>query len=238
MEKFIKALKKFYTVFTVCVVCVGIAGAVFTVRYYKEQKARRTALMPPPAVVTGIGTETVKNNNEEVGEDLQNDTVTNSVISEEKEEQPETVEEKEVMAIPVTDDFKISMPVGGKLLNDFSGDELVYSKTFDDYRTHNGIDISAKRSEAVVSVADGVVENVYTDFLDGIVIVINHKNGYRSIYKNLSTDKMVKKGETVTEGQAISGVGETAVFEAAEPSHIHLELLKESEFVNPIKFLK
>ena len=57
-------------------------------------------------------------------------------------------------------------------------------------------------------------EDIYTDSLEGIVIVINHNNGFKSIYKNLSSDKMVKKGESVTEGQVISGVGETAIFES------------------------
>ncbi len=235
MDKFLKALKNYYIVFSLCVVCVGIAGTIFGIRFYREQKARITALTPPPVVVAGNDANVEKKEIEPVKEpEIKHIDKKESVFNN------ESVFEKaeETMSVPIKENFKISMPVGGKLLNEFSGDVLVYSKTFDDYRVHKGIDIEAKRSEAVLAVADGVVENVYTDYMQGIVIEINHKNGYKSIYKNLSTDKMVKKGETVVKGQVISGVGETAVFEAMEPGHIHLELIKDEEFVDPTKFFE
>ena len=161
-------------------------------------------------------------------------------VKEEKNTQdsPKTENDvKETMSIPIKQpDFLISMPVSGEVIKEFSGDELVYSKTFDDYRVHNGIDIRANRSEAVFSVYDGAVEDVYTDDLEGIVIVINHNNGYSSVYKNLSSDKMVKKGELVTKGQVISGVGNSGIFESEEESHLHFELLKDGENVNPLEY--
>ena len=232
MNDFIKAFKKSYVVFCICVLCVCIAGGVFGVRLYKENKAKRTALLPPPAVLTNSHTEV-----EQIAEDSKSEKNTTDTITPEIETE-NIYEAKETMGVPVKDEFKITMPVGGKLLNEFSGDTLIYSKTFNDYRVHRGIDIESGRSEAVLSVADGVIENVYTDYMEGIVIEINHNNGYKSVYKNLSTDKMVKKGEIVTKGQVISGVGETAVFEAAEPGHIHFELMKDSEYVDPTKFFE
>ena len=233
MDNFIKAFKKFYIVFCLCVICVCIAGGIFGVRFYNENKAKKTALLPPPVIITNSDTKV-----EKTSEDIYDEKNNNDEIEPLTPEKENINEVKETMALPIKDEFKIAMPVGGKLLNDFSGEELVYSKTFNDYRVHKGIDIEAGRSEAVLSVADGVIENVYTDYMEGIVIEINHNNGFKSIYKNLSTDKMIKKGEIVTKGQVISGVGETAVFEAGEPGHIHFELMKNDEFVDPTKFFE
>lgn len=229
MDKFLKVLKNYYIVFSVCLLCVLVAGIMFGVKYYNEYKARKIALAPPPKVE--IYAPPVSKTETEIKKEEKK--VTNIKKVERKRE-----ETTEVMAPKLSDDFKIIMPVSGDILKEFSNDNLVYSATFGDYRTHNGIDIKTKRSEAVFSVADGVVENVYSDSLEGIVIEINHNNGFKSIYKNLSSDKMVKKGESVTEGQVISGVGETAIFEAKDEEHLHFEIKKDDVFVNPLEYVK
>lgn len=229
MDKFLKVLKNYYIVFSVCLLCVLVAGIMFGVKYYNEYKARKIALAPPPKVE--IYAPPVSKTETEIKKEEKK--VTNIKKVERKRE-----ETTEVMAPKLSDGFKIIMPVSGDILKEFSNDNLVYSATFGDYRTHNGIDIKTKRSEAVFSVADGVVENVYSDSLEGIVIEINHNNGFKSIYKNLSSDKMVKKGESVTEGQVISGVGETAIFEAKDEEHLHFEIKKDDVFVNPLEYVK
>lgn len=229
MDKFLKVLKNYYIVFSVCLLCVLVAGIMFGVKYYNEYKARKIALVPPPKVE--IYAPPVSKTETEIKKEEKK--VTNI-----KKVERKTEETTEVMAPKLSDDFKIIMPVSGDILKEFSNDNLVYSATFGDYRTHNGIDIKTKRSEAVFSVADGVVENVYSDSLEGIVIEINHNNGFKSIYKNLSSDKMVKKGESVTEGQVISGVGETAIFEAKDEEHLHFEIKKDDVFVNPLEYVK
>lgn len=230
MEKFMKLLKNYYVVFAVCMLCVVVTVVMFGIKYYGEYKARETALEPPPYIaeitpVVSEAKEQVESESEEISEVKENTEIKKEEIT------------TETMAIPFKNtEFLISMPVGGEILKEFSENELVYSKTFDDYRVHNGVDIKANRSEAVFSVYDGTVEDVYTDPLEGIVIVINHNNGFQSVYKNLSSDKMVKKGELITKGQVISGVGDSGIFESAEENHIHFELKKDGVYVNPIKY--
>ena len=60
---------------------------------------------------------------------------------------------------------QFTLPVSGKIFNAVSGDELVYNLTLDDWRTHNGIEISAVQDEAVKAGANGTVTKVYTDGL-------------------------------------------------------------------------
>lgn len=231
MEKVLKFLKSFYMVFAVCVLIVVTVTASFVFRYVREQNLKKMALSAPYVYVEKE--ETVKAAS--VKENVKKESL--EVIKDSKEQKikPIEPETEKVMSI-LNEDFIIAMPVEGAILKGFSGDELVYSKTFDDYRVHKGVDIKCERGKAVFSVYDGIVEEVYTDAMDGIVITINHTNGFKSIYKNLSNDKMVKKGESVITGQAISGVGETAIFEAAEESHIHFELLNNGDYVNPEEY--
>lgn len=230
MDKFLKVLKNYYIVFSVCLLCVLVAGIMFGIKYYNEYKSRQVALAPPPQVE--IYAPPVSKNETNIVKEEKKETK----VIKTKENKPEPV--IETMAPKLSGNFKIIMPVSGEILKEFSKDNLVYSATFEDYRTHNGIDIKTKRSEAVFAVSDGVVENIHTDSLEGIVIEINHNNGFKSIYKNLSSDKMVKKGDSVTKGQVISGVGETAIFESKDEEHLHFELKKENEFVNPLEYVE
>lgn len=235
MNKFFKILKNYYIVFSVCALCVFVAALLFGIKYYNEIQVKKTALAPPPeyySIASGVSKNEIeirKENNEK------KETVVTKKENTIKKSDDKTIE---TMAIPKKENFKIMMPVSGEIIKEYSMDNLVYSKTFKDYRTHRGLDIKANRSEAVLAVFDGVIENVYTDSLEGIVIEINHNNGFKSIYKNLSSDKMVKKGESVSKGQAISGVGETAIFESEDEEHLHFELKKDDEFVDPEEYFE
>src|SRR5699024_5051625 len=56
-------------------------------------------------------------------------------------------------------------PVSGQTLAGFSGDELVYSETLGDWRTHNGIDLAADAGDEVRCARAGTVSAVYEDGL-------------------------------------------------------------------------
>lgn len=125
------------------------------------------------------------------------------------------------------------MPVDGKISMDYAMDRLLYSKTLDEWRTHSGIDIEASRGEAVKAVADGYIKEIKNDPCYGITIVIDHENGYKTIYSNLASDSMVSTNQKVKAGEAISSVGNTAVFECMDPPHLHFEIVKEDKVVDP-----
>ena len=133
---------------------------------------------------------------------------------------------------------KFEKPLSGEVIREFSSDTLVYSKTLDQYMTHYGTDIAAPADTQVKAVADGTVTKVYTDNKYGITIEIDHGDGLRSIYANLSTDSMVETGDVVTKGQVISGVGNTSLFESLDESHLHFEMQKDETAVDPRFYLE
>lgn len=142
---------------------------------------------------------------------------------------------------PAEEDISGSGPVfpveGGRVILDYSGNGLVYSKTLDQYVIHEGVDISAPIDTPVMAVSDGEVSRIYNDDKLGITIVLTHEDGYVTRYSSLSTDRMVKEGDAVKAGQVISSVGITALFESLDSPHLHLEVWRNGEIIDPSKYI-
>ena len=125
---------------------------------------------------------------------------------------------------------------GGVIAKGYSGDELIYSATLDQYVVHQGIDIEAAPDTPVTAVKGGTVTKVYNDDKLGITIEISHGSGYMTRYASLSTDRMVEEGDVVETGDVISGVGITALFESSDPPHLHFEVLQDGIPIDPAQF--
>ena len=119
----------------------------------------------------------------------------------------------------------------------FSHGDLVKSPTTGVWQTHNGLDIAASLGEDVRAVAGGVVTQVEEDALWGVTVTIDHKNGVLSRYCNLSQGLAVAVGDAVEAGMVIGTIGSTADVESGEPSHLHLEILKDGDYTDPEAFL-
>ncbi len=133
---------------------------------------------------------------------------------------------------------KMTNPVkGGVITKGYSGDQLVYNATLDQYVVHLGIDIEAPAETPVTAARGGTVTKVYNDDKLGITIEISHGSGYVTRYGNLSTDRMVEEGDVVETGDVISGVGITSLFESDDPPHLHFEVLQDGIPIDPVKFL-
>lgn len=135
------------------------------------------------------------------------------------------------------EDPKFNMPVSGEIIREFANDSLVYSNTLEEWITHNGIDIKADKTSVVTASAPGKVYAIKNDPRYGLTVIIDHDNGYRSIYSNLLTSEFVVEGENVKQGQTIGTVGNTATFEISDDCHLHFELLKDNEYVDPTIYI-
>lgn len=129
------------------------------------------------------------------------------------------------------------LPVDGDISLEYAMDNLVYSKTLEEWRAHQGIDIAADRGTPVKAVADGVVCDVKNDQFYGISVVIDHENGLKTLYRNLAADDTVIVNQKVKQGEIIGSIGNTAVDESAEQSHLHFEVLKDDVNQDPTEYL-
>ncbi|MDK2917566.1 MAG: hypothetical protein PWQ37_299 [Candidatus Petromonas sp.] len=136
-----------------------------------------------------------------------------------------------------TSTMAMMWPVKGELGMGYAIETLTYSKTLEHFTTHHGIDIMAEENTPVRAALDGEVVEVLTDSRLGITISLKHKNGLLTRYSNLCTDEMVKVGDKVTQGQTISGVGTSSIFEAGEDPHLHFEVLKDGQNLNPLEYM-
>ncbi|MBR5250982.1 MAG: M23 family metallopeptidase [Clostridia bacterium] len=115
---------------------------------------------------------------------------------------------------------------------------LVFKPTLNEYSVHNGIDFLAQEGTQVLAINDGVVKSVTNDFGMGWTVQVEHEDGYVSCYSSLSEDITVSVGQTVECGETIGYVANTATYESLEGAHLHFELKKEGEYVNPSVLLE
>jgi murein DD-endopeptidase MepM/ murein hydrolase activator NlpD len=138
----------------------------------------------------------------------------------------------------VKKELSFMAPVSGEIIKDFAMDTLVYSNTLEEWTTHSGIDIKADKTTIVVAAEEGTVESIKNDPRYGLTITISHSDGFKTIYSNLLTTEFVTENEKVEKGQTIATVGDSSSFEVADESHLHFEMYKDSESVNPTIYLK
>ena len=119
-----------------------------------------------------------------------------------------------------------------------SATELMYSKTLEDWRIHNGTDIAAKIGTTVCAASDGVIEEAKKDIMYGYTIIIDHGNNIKSIYCNLTGTAMVQKGKTVERGEPIGMVGDSAICETSDEAHLHFEITVDGNYVNPLTYFE
>lgn len=171
------------------------------------------------------------------------DTAEIPVVTEIPEPTPVIAETEELPPVEV-DDTPVAAaaprltvePLRGNVLTAFSMEELVYSQTLGDWRTHDGVDIAAQAGAAVLAACAGTVTDVTEDPLLGTMVCLEHDGGYRTTYANLQTRPNVETGDTVSAGQIIGAVGSTAAAEGGAP-HLHFAVTRDGKAVDPDEFL-
>ena len=98
---------------------------------------------------------------------------------------------------------------------------------------HNGVDYAGKRGSDIISVASGVVTWSGQRTGYGLVVDINHGNGYVTRYAH-NQDNVVKAGDVVTRGQTIAKMGSSG---RSTGPHVHFEVLKHGKAQDPIEYI-
>lgn len=99
---------------------------------------------------------------------------------------------------------------------------------------HAGIDIGYPAGTVISAVKEGTVTaaNYYTSGY-GYHVIIDHGNGYKTLYGHCST-LLVNVGDKVTKGQAVAKVGSTG---KSTGPHLHLNVYVNGETQNPRNFI-
>ncbi|MCL2752567.1 MAG: peptidoglycan DD-metalloendopeptidase family protein [Defluviitaleaceae bacterium] len=101
---------------------------------------------------------------------------------------------------------------------------------------HTGIDLPAPFNTPILAADDGVVTFAGWRNGYGNTIVIYHGGGISTLYAHIRTGGiLVSVGQTVTRGQHIAGVGSTGL---STGNHLHFEVLRNGNHINPMPFLQ
>lgn len=147
-------------------------------------------------------------------------------------------EQGEAKSIEENDD-KFIMPYNGEIIRAYSMDSLVYSDTLQEWITHRGIDIKGEMYKEVKAAKSGIIKSIKNDPRYGTSIIIEHKDGFKTVYSCLlGTQDGLEENNEVKTGDVIGKIGNSGVFETADGSHLHFEMLKNDEYVNPDIYIK
>ncbi|MEG0471223.1 MAG: M23 family metallopeptidase [Solibacillus sp.] len=101
-------------------------------------------------------------------------------------------------------------------------------------RYHYGIDIARPSNYTIKASDNGVVKTAGRHATYGNYIVINHNNGYETLYAHLS--KLgVSAGQVVEKGSSLGVMGSTG---RSTGTHLHFEVHKNGSEVDPLAYLK
>ncbi|MBI5092619.1 MAG: peptidoglycan DD-metalloendopeptidase family protein [Candidatus Hydrogenedentes bacterium] len=98
---------------------------------------------------------------------------------------------------------------------------------------HRAVDIRAAMNTPILASANGLVKETSNGGGYGNMVVVDHGNGFETAYAHL-TQFEVEKGQRVEKGEIIALSGRTGY---ATCPHLHYEVRKNGEAINPVDYL-
>ncbi|MEG1203805.1 MAG: M23 family metallopeptidase [Clostridia bacterium] len=176
----------------------------------------------------------VESSSEVNNKDTKNIAKTNEtkVIARKEDAKVKTVPIK-IKEAPKIQPLKFSKPIQGEVQKIYSIDKVIYSKTLELWKTHDGIDIKGEIGQNVKAIEKGIVQKVYEDSFYGTTVVIDHGQGYKSSYSNLANATNVSQKQNVVKGQILGKISNTAIGEIKDEPHLHFMLYKNNQIIDP-----
>jgi len=136
--------------------------------------------------------------------------------------------------VPVTSSFVAQIQAGARGSSNFiwptSGSITQYPVWY-----HMALDIANPSAPPILAADSGTV--IFADCLSwgyGCHVVIDHNNGYQTLYAHLSRYN-VERGQAVSQRQVIGVMGSTG---RSTGTHLHFEIRQGGQLLNPLNFLK
>ncbi|MBQ9238621.1 MAG: M23 family metallopeptidase [Treponema sp.] len=119
---------------------------------------------------------------------------------------------------PITARYRVSSPFGPRL------DPITGTPS-----NHTGIDLACPQGTPVLAAMAGTVAYVGYSNVFGNYVIVNHGNGYQSLYGHLS-QTAARRGQRVQQGTRLGSVGSTGY---STGPHLHFTLYKNGALVDP-----
>lgn len=104
------------------------------------------------------------------------------------------------------------------------------------YLMHYGVDLAGRSGWPVYATRGGIVKEVgYDPVSAGNYVIIDHLDGFESVYMHMYKWPDVAKGQYVAQGQQIGGQGTTG---GSTGVHLHFGISYNGVYVNPAEYVK
>lgn len=264
-QKFTELFKKngYYFLAAICIVALAAAIGIISTNTAKDDAAENAAGFTD-AETDGF-TENTEENQEEVAAnsgldytdgydadqiqdiikqieegqlaDNTSDTEQNTENDTNAEETAAQAANAQATANAFDESQKLTWPLSGSILLDYSMNTTTYYKTLDQYKCNPGLLIAADINSEVHCAYSGTVESIRGDAEYGMTVTVNMGNDFRAVYGQLK-DVAVSEGETVATGNMIGHVAAPTKYFIEEGSHLYFELTKDEIPTDPKLFLQ
>lgn len=142
------------------------------------------------------------------------------------------------------------LPISGKVVVPYSSENSIMVNSTEksqSYKKIFGMIIQCNNAttDYVCAVLEGNVDKVIADnFGDGVKVIVNHGNGYKTVYANLDPKALVvKEGQKVKQGDKLGKTGNSSEYYTLQEkygNYLYLQVLnsKTDEPVNPVTYIK
>lgn len=126
-------------------------------------------------------------------------------------------------------------PVKGDVLLPFSMDKTVYFPTLDQYQYNRGMVIRANEGDAVCSVTEGRIIDIYDSAETGCTVVQDLGDGYTATYGQLA-NLTCSEGDVLEAGETLGAVGKVTRYYTVEGTNVYFAMEQDGKPVNPMDY--
>ncbi|MCC8152114.1 MAG: peptidoglycan DD-metalloendopeptidase family protein [Lachnospiraceae bacterium] len=146
-------------------------------------------------------------------------------------------EDADTVSLSFSEADRLSWPLQGDVILNYSMDQSVYFATLDQYKYNPALVIAGEVNDPVTAAAAGQVISVETSEETGETVAMEIGGGYQLVYGQLK-EIQASEGDYVAEGDLLGFVSEPTKYYSVEGSNLYFQMLKDGEPVNPLHYLK
>lgn len=141
------------------------------------------------------------------------------------------------LVLDFSDTSRVSWPVVGNVVLDYSMDSTIYFPTLDQYKCNPGLVIQGEVSSPVYAPANGRVTQVGVNEEIGNYLTLDLGNDYTAICGQLKEVTAVE-GEYLEKGQLLGYVAEPTKYYTIEGSNVYFQMNYQGTAIDPLDYLE
>ena len=190
----------------------------------KKQQIAAAACLVAGAIGFAAVYSTQKPGKDEIPTEI---SQTSSIVEPTEKKTPQKTTEKV--------DSETNWPVKGDVLLPFSMDKTVYFPTLDQYQYNRGMVIRANEGDAVCSVTEGRIIDIYDSAETGCTVVQDLGDGYTATYGQLA-NLTCSEGDVLEAGETLGTVGKVTRYYTVEGTNVYFAMEQDGKPVNPMDY--